>query len=229
MKSISIIIPAFNEEDNLAPTVEKILLVCPQYYCEYELVIYNDGSTDKTAHIADELSHQYNCVKVIHNQNSKNLGWIFKDGCIKSQSDYIVMIHGQNDILIDSLHLLFSTSADVVIPYQVNTFERAPARAILSKTFVILNNLFFKMNLNYYNHYVLFKRDAIRGLNELSSSYAFQAEILIKTLQNKEISYVEIPFVDDFSNKVKSSAFTGPNIYGVVKYFIKMIKEMYFE
>lgn len=63
---ISIIIPAYNAEDNLDRCVESILT---QSYSDLEIIIVNDGSTDSTSKICDELNRKDARIKVIHQQN----------------------------------------------------------------------------------------------------------------------------------------------------------------
>ncbi len=227
--SITVIIPALNEELNLRPTVLKVLEALPKYYNEYEVVIYNDASSDNTGAIAEELTLVDKQVSVIHHTESRNIGFIFKDGLKKSKSEYIVMIHGQNDILPESLDILFSQKEDLVIPYQVNTNERPFSRAIISKLFVSLVNIMFGVGLKYYNHYVLYKRELVLDFNEMTTSYAFQAEILIKIFKRSSPSYIEVPFRDDFQNKEKTDAFTFGNIFGVFHFFRRMTYEVYFK
>ncbi|MBT7610567.1 MAG: glycosyltransferase family 2 protein [Bacteriovoracaceae bacterium] len=227
--SLTIIVPALNEEENLEDVIKKIIKYSHENFNKTEILIYNDGSTDDTGKIADKLEKENNMIKVVHHELPLNLGYIFKDGLLRSHSDYIVMIHGQNDIRPHSLELLFTQKEDIVIPYQVNTFERPLLRALISKAFVKMLNIIFGLNLKYYNHYILFKRELITDLNGMTSSYAFQAEILIKILGDKKISFVEIPFVDDFSNKKKSDAFSVRNIVGVIKFFYRTICEIYFK
>ncbi|MFT6068485.1 MAG: glycosyltransferase involved in cell wall biosynthesis [Bacteriovoracaceae bacterium] len=227
--SITVIIPALNEEHNLGPTVRKVREALPKYYNEYEIVIYNDASTDKTGAVAEKLASEDLKISVIHHKESKNIGYIFKDGLSKSQSEFIVMIHGQNDIFEESLDILFSQKEDLVIPYQVNTNERPFSRAIISKLFVFMVNIMFGVGLKYYNHYVLYKRELVLDFNELTTSYAFQAEILIKIFKRSTPSYIEVPFRDDFKNKEKTDAFTFGNILGVFHFFRRMTYEVYFK
>ena len=59
----SIIIPAYNVADYLENCVESIL---KQTYDNYEVIIVNDGSTDETGKIADDLSLQFKQINVIH-------------------------------------------------------------------------------------------------------------------------------------------------------------------
>ena len=66
--SVSVLIPAFNEEDSIKETVETVLK--SDYKNIREILILNDGSTDKTLEIAKELERKHPLVKVIDKKNS---------------------------------------------------------------------------------------------------------------------------------------------------------------
>src|SRR3990172_9361195 len=67
--SISIVIPAYNEEDGLGVVLEDILKYLPTYFREYEAIVIDDGSTDKTPEIADSYAKKNKYIKVNHQPN----------------------------------------------------------------------------------------------------------------------------------------------------------------
>ncbi len=226
MSSISVIIPALNEEQNLRPTVEKILSVLPQYFEHFELLIYDDGSEDKTTEIGIDLA-KHESIKFTRHDISKNLGYIYQDGIKNASCEYVIMIHGQNDIKIESLNSIFQNKdSDLVIPFQKNTFERPLSRALISRLFVLINNLIFGLRLKYYNHYVLCRKSLLESIEITSFSYAFQAEVLVKLIK-QGVEFKEVGIYDDFSNKVESKAFRVRNIIGVMKFYISIIHYLY--
>lgn len=66
--SVSVIIPAYNEEDSIKATVESVLK--SDYDNLIEVIIINDGSTDRTLDIARKIEKKYNKIKVIDKKNS---------------------------------------------------------------------------------------------------------------------------------------------------------------
>ena len=66
--SVSVLIPAFNEENSIKETVETVLK--SDYKNLLEVIVINDGSTDSTLKIALELREKYSKVKVLNKQNS---------------------------------------------------------------------------------------------------------------------------------------------------------------
>ncbi len=63
----SIIIPVYNVESFLPRCIDSVLKQC---YCNYEIILIDDGSTDSSAAICDEYAARYDCCRVIHRKNS---------------------------------------------------------------------------------------------------------------------------------------------------------------
>ena len=68
--SLSIVIPAYNEEESLGFVIEDILNNVPTYFGDWEIIVVDDGSTDKTPEIADSYAKKSAHIRVIHQPNS---------------------------------------------------------------------------------------------------------------------------------------------------------------
>ncbi len=90
--SVSIIIPAFNEEEAIGPTLQK--LVDLKIHEKYELIIVDDGSADGTAEIAAGYP-----VKLYRHHVNKGYGAALKTGVRKASGDKVIMMDsdGQHD------------------------------------------------------------------------------------------------------------------------------------
>ena len=66
-EKISVIVPVYNVEAYLERCVESIL---HQTYTNFELILINDGSTDSSGQICDDLAYQYENIKVYHIKNA---------------------------------------------------------------------------------------------------------------------------------------------------------------
>ncbi len=64
---ISVIIPVYNVEKYLRECVDSVL---GQTYTKYEIILVDDGSTDASGKICDEYAEKYDCISVIHKENS---------------------------------------------------------------------------------------------------------------------------------------------------------------
>ena len=226
--SIAIIIPAYNEEKKLAATVQTVFEAVQKKFKAWEILIFNDGSTDSTAEIADRLAEEYEFVKVIHHVYPTCLGSIYKEGLRLARMKYYMRVNGKNDLSVDELSKIFSLcgAADLVIPYTTNSYERPLIRRFLSKLFINILNYLFNLRLQYYNHSVLCKRELLKDIDILTDSYAFQAEILIKLIKSGS-SYLEIGVKDTFRKGTKTKAFSFKNMWGVFVFLVKAALEKY--
>jgi len=227
--SISVIIPAFNEESNLEAAIAVVSEAVKRRFDEYEIIIFNDGSTDRTGNIAEMLASRNKNIKVIHHKRPKCLGGVYKEGVKIARMNYLILVNGKNDTFIESLDAIFALQgkADIIIPYAINSKERSAIRRIISKSFVTLLNFIFRLKLHYYNHYVLHKRSVINTINLHTVSYAFQAEALIKLIKSN-YSYIEVGVIDNFENDIKTKAFKLKNVIAVALFLMRTIYKIYF-
>lgn len=94
--SISIVVPCFNEEDQVE---ETILAALGQNYENIEVVAVNDGSSDGTAAILDALAEQHPKLRVIHFADNQGKAVALRTGTLAARSEYLVCIDG--DALLD--------------------------------------------------------------------------------------------------------------------------------
>jgi glycosyltransferase involved in cell wall biosynthesis len=73
VKSLSVFFPCYNEQENVTRTVQQALEVLNKLELDFEIIIVNDGSSDKTGQIAEELSSRDKRIKAV--QHPKNLGY----------------------------------------------------------------------------------------------------------------------------------------------------------
>lgn len=191
--SISIIIPALNEEGNIKATVDEILSAIGGRFSSYELLIFDDGSKDNTGRVAEELARGNKNIKVVHNPVNMGLGYNYKRGVELAEKDYIMLIPGDDQTPRDSIAKIFGLigKADIVIPYTENLWVRPLARQATSKLFTLLMNSLFNLDLNYYNGVVVHKKNIIKSVPICTGGFAYQAQILTRLIKSGH-SFVEV-------------------------------------
>ncbi len=226
--TISIIIPALNEEKNIKPTIEEVVAAIGNDFSSYEILIFDDCSKDRTGLIADELSSKNKNVSVIHNANRLGLGGNYKRGVELAKNDYIMLIPGDNQFLRDSLKQIFLPlgAADIIIPYTLNYRIRPLHRQFISRAFTSLVNLLFGLKLKYYNGIVIHKKRIIKSVPISSNGFAYQAEILVRLIKSGH-SYKEVGVNILERSHGKSNAFTSKNIYSVLKTLSKLFVDVH--
>lgn len=94
---ISIIVPCFNEGRNVEETLRHALM---QNYRNIEVIAVNDGSSDDTAQVLDEMSEQYPKLRVVHLAQNQGKAVALRMGALAARSEYLVCIDG--DALLDA-------------------------------------------------------------------------------------------------------------------------------
>ncbi len=87
----SVLLPCFNEGENLRETVAWLM---DQTYPNYEVIAINDGSTDNTAQILDELTERHDKLRVIHFATNQGKAMGLRMGAMASENEYLVCIDG---------------------------------------------------------------------------------------------------------------------------------------
>jgi dolichol-phosphate mannosyltransferase len=190
---ISIVIPALNEAPNLAAAVERCRAVARERFPGYEIIIVDDGSTDATGRIADDLARADSRIRVVHHDRPRNLGYAYKAGVALARFEYVLMFPGDNEGSDEQLRAVMGRAgtADLVINYISNPEVRGWSRRLVSQAFVTLMNVLFGLRLRYYNGTVLHRTELVRGITIRTDSFAYQAEALVKLLKAGH-SYVEV-------------------------------------
>src|SRR5262245_4720131 len=117
--TVSFVVPALNEELNIGPTVESILAMATGSCSDYELVLVDDGSTDTTGKVMDELAAKDKHLKVVHNARNLGYGGAFKAGAAAATKDYVVRVCADNVTPTEQIAKVLAEvgKADIVLPY----------------------------------------------------------------------------------------------------------------
>jgi dolichol-phosphate mannosyltransferase len=192
-RTISVIIPALNEEANILGAVDEVIAALGNRFEDYELLLFDDGSQDRTGELMDSLARANPRVRVTHNDQSRNLGGVYKQGIAAARFDYLFLVPGDNEITGSALVRTLDAigKADLVIPYPTNMHVRPWIRRIGSRAYTFLINLLFGRRLNYYNGTVICRTADARSIIIRTDSFAYQSEALLKLLRAGK-TYVEV-------------------------------------
>jgi dolichol-phosphate mannosyltransferase len=227
--TISVIIPALNEEENIRGTVNEVLSALENRFCDHELVLIDDGSMDKTGQIMDELAAQNPKIRVLHNPRPSNFGGAYKKGVAAARMEYVMMVPGDNQFPAASIAKVLEKvgEADIVVPFTANQRVRPWSRRVASRAFTTIVNLLFGQRLKYYNGIVIHRRDILNTISITTDSFAYQAEALVKLLR-KGHSYVEVGTEIVERSSGKSAALRLKNLTSVFSALAHLVRAVYF-
>lgn len=223
---VTFYIPCLNEENLIYQTLQKIKNCLSQTEFSYELMIYNDGSTDNSLSEINRFKKNNKdiLINVLSFKKSRGLGYNYIDGAHKGLGKYYMMICGDNSETEASLLDILKEmgSADIIIPYFGLGDQRQFQRVILSLFFTKIVNLINRNNIKYYNGVVLHLRENVIRYSPSSSGFGYQAELIsILLLQNKTYKHVSIMNND---RKIGiSRAFKIKNIFSVTHSLIQIL------
>ncbi len=221
--TLSIVVPALDEEANVAAAVEMLGEAASRWFADHEIIVVNDGSVDGTARVIDELARGDARIRASHHDTPRGLGGAFRSGLRVARMDYVIRANGCNDMTAPSLDTIFREARPnrVVIPFTTNTAERSRSRRTLSWLFTRIMNSAFGHRLRYYNHSVLAPTQLVRAADDGSSSYAFGAAMLVRLL-DRGVDFVEVGVEDRFDPLKRTKAFRVANVLGVARDVVRL-------
>lgn len=114
----SIILPAYNEGERLAASLEKILAYAAQRGWNAEILVVNDGSTDNTADIVRNLALTYPIVRLLENPGNRGKGYSVRNGMVHANGDILLFSDADLSSPIEEADKLFAaifSGADISI------------------------------------------------------------------------------------------------------------------
>jgi glycosyltransferase involved in cell wall biosynthesis len=218
-RSLSVIIPAYNEAENILATLENVVTAFGPLGLPHEILVIDDGSRDETAELVRSNLARFPGVRLLQNARNMGFGWSYRRGVEAASLAHIVMVHGDNAWGWATLREFFGRTgdADVIIGYTRDMLgSRSWARTVLSKAFTLLVNMITWRHLRYYNGLQIHDAPILKSFSIESRGYGFQAEVLVKALRKTQ-TYVEVPMDLIERKKGESKAFRLRNIVDVLR------------
>jgi dolichol-phosphate mannosyltransferase len=218
-RSLSIVIPAYCERENILHTLENVTRALLPLDIAHEILVVDDGSTDGTGDVVSSNLARFPSVRLLVNERNMGFGWSYRRGVDAAALDHIVMVHGDNAWGWETLREFFSHvgDADVIIGYTRRMARsRTWRRTIVSKTFTMLINLITGRRLQYYNGLQIHQAAVLKSLRIESSGYGFQPEVLIKSLRLTK-TFLEVPMDLIERKQGESKAFRVKNVIDVAR------------
>lgn len=165
---ISIIIPVYNSEKYLDKCIDGILT---QSFSDFELLLVDDGSTDRSGNLCDEYAAKDKRIRVIHKENGGPSA-ARNTGSLASSGEYITFVDSDDYIDDDYLEILYnsliSNAADIstILITEIEEDE-VPVKHTGDYDTIVLNgheailNLLYQKDLDTYTYGMLFKRQII--------------------------------------------------------------------
>jgi glycosyltransferase involved in cell wall biosynthesis len=184
----SLILPVYNERENLSKNIEKIIDGLSGIKERYEIIIAEDGSTDGTCPIAKSLSRRYDNVKISHSDSRLGKGQAIKRALSLARGDKIAYmdIDLSPDIACLEDIIRYLDRYEIVIGSRLikrNMARRSRIRYPLSISYNLIIRILFRSAVRDHQcGFKAFRREVILGLagQTRNNRWFFDTEILIK-------------------------------------------------
>jgi len=182
MISISVFFPCYNEQENVDRTAEKALRTLERLDADFEVIIVDDGSSDATGQIADEISRRDGRVKVVHHQRNLGYGAALRSGFRTATKELVFYTDGDGQFDIEEMPPLLELMAkyDIVSCYRLN--RRDPlVRKINGWCWTRLVCLLFGLKIRDIDcAFKLYKREIFDNIKMSSTGALIDTEILAR-------------------------------------------------
>jgi len=184
-RSISVVIPAYNEELCIEACVTTLESVLSDVSSTFEIVVVNDGSGDRTAEILESLKQSRPYLVVVHHDRNCGLGQTLRSGFDRCRNE--VTFYSDADLPFDfaelhrALRVMDFKQADLVVGFRHDRTDEGFRRILYSLTYNWLIRLLFGLRIRDVNFsFKLVRTAALREMNLRSEGSFIDAEMLIK-------------------------------------------------
>lgn len=184
LTSLSIFMPAYNEEGNIAATIIDAEKAAKRISQDYEIIIVNDGSRDRTAEIVKELAKVNPNLKLVSHASNKGYGAAVKTGLSNCKKDWIFFTDSDGQFHYDEIEKFVeaSSNADLIMGYRkkrMDPFHRVFVAQVLLK---VWNFVLFGLTVRDVDcAYKLFSKRVKDSVKLKTESAITVSEFIIKT------------------------------------------------
>ncbi len=197
--SISVILPSHNEDGNVERVVRSYLAELPRIADDYEVIVVDDGSRDRTGEIAERLAAEDSHVKVVRHPTNKGYGGAVISGIRAATKQYVLLCDGDGQFDPSDLERFtpFVPEYDVVAGHRVRRADPL-IRRINGKAWTILVRLLLGITISDIDcGFKLFKREKLEGMDLRAHGAMISTELMARLAGRhakvKEVDVTHLP------------------------------------
>jgi glycosyltransferase involved in cell wall biosynthesis len=192
LSSLSVFLPCFNEEKNIARVISNGLALLPKVAKQFEIVVIDDGSWDKTAKAVKSFTDPR--VRLVHHEKNLGYGMALRTGIAASTHEWTFWTDGdgQFDFIQLQDFVPFTSKYEAIIGYRKNRAEGF-RRALNTKLYNTVINAVFGLHIKDYDcAFKLIRSKELQALH-LRSTGAFTSAEILYQLVSAGIKIKELP------------------------------------
>lgn len=225
-RSISVIVTAMNEEGNLGPTLDSVLAALRPRGWDYQVIVVNDGSVDRTGAIAEEYAARDPRIKVHHHPRNRGLARAYLTGIELASKEWICWVAGNNIIPAAALDTIFDRigDADMILSYP-DVDPRRKRRRWVSRAFVVALNVLFNVRLRYYTGPCAYRAVVAKQLTTITQGSMIVPELLLRMIKAGE-SFAEVRIYPKRRTAGRTKTFRPSNIAYVITSVLRLFLDI---
>src|SRR4051812_10196442 len=189
---LTVFFPMWNEEEYIERALGSAreacrMLIDAREIADYELLVIDDASTDRTGAIADRIAAVDHRVRVVHHPKNRKLGGSLKTGFAAARGDLVLYTDADLPFDMDELQkacrLMRHYEADIVSAYRFDRTGEGAVRVVYSTIYNVLVRVLFGVRIRDINFaFKLCRRRVLDELTLVSEGSFIDAELVIRTI-----------------------------------------------
>ena len=220
-EQLSVIIPCLNEEGTIRAAVQEVVDARLEFPIGIEIVIVDDGSTDNTRQVAEQLCEEFEDCRLMVNEGNLGVGRSVMLAYETIPDDnWVTCFPGDREIVFESLlnYMDIRHDYDLILGYFQNPVIRPTIRRVASSAFTATARFLYGYTYRYLNGMKMYRRWVSKDLDVLSGGHAINAELIAKAmLRHPGLRIGEAPFVGRGRPSGSSKAFQPGSIVRAVR------------
>jgi glycosyltransferase involved in cell wall biosynthesis len=181
--SVSFVLPMFNEEANIAKTISTLKSIAGRLTKDYEIVIVDDASTDRSAGLVRGMAAKDPSIKLFCLEKNTMFGGAFAEGFKKASKDVIVYMDSDMPVSMEDIEASFPLirEFDIVTGYSKVKKGDTLKRKFISLVYNLMIQTIFGLNVRDINSgYKIARKDLVKDIEFISKSPFVDVELFIQ-------------------------------------------------
>jgi glycosyltransferase involved in cell wall biosynthesis len=195
IKSLSVIIPVYNEEHALPEVMQDICMGLDRSGVEFEVIVVNDGSVDGTERVLSRLESAESRLKVLNHERNMGKGRALRTGLAAASKTWVLIMDADMQILFSEFSAFneAAETADVVIGYRRYHTKNPLYRKVVSRLYRIVVRILLNIRVRDCGcPFKLFRSEILKSITLSAEGFGIDAELLWRVSQTK-VPMIELP------------------------------------
>ena len=222
MSSLSIVLPAYNEEENVEAAVEQVSAVTQKLGIDYEIILVNDGSADRTGDIGRELEERVPNFQLVEHHPNRGYGGSLKAGFAAATKDLVAFVPADQQFDFGEITVLLERidEADIVSGYRADRQDNFIRKLNALGWNTLVGLLFGRLCRDIDCGFKLFRREILDHVHIESNGAMIDTEFLAGAkARGYRITDVPVTHLPRVAGEA-----TGANIAVVAKAFRDLVR-----